>query len=118
MPDNTYRPLITGWKLWLICTFLAGEGEGTTYRDPAFPARPQCGSPNVRLLRTGRRRPQRYWCLETNGKSRGTCTVEGSTAIQARRAQRKMLIIVPTIFAAMPTLVLTGHGSWLGSGGS
>jgi hypothetical protein len=44
--------------------------------------------------------------------------VTGSTGIERRRAQIKMLIIVLVIFATLLALVLTGHGSWLGSGGS
>ena len=41
-----------------------------------------------------------------------------STGIERRRAQHKMLIITLVIFAALIALMVTGHGSWLGSGGS
>jgi hypothetical protein len=70
--------------LFLRCTFFVGEGAGVTYRDPAFPACPECRSPNVRLLLTPENRPNRYWCLDC--KSRDTCVVEGSTGIERRRA--------------------------------
>ena len=115
LPDNSGRPLITGWELWCKGTFFAGEGVGVTYRDPAFPACPRCQSPNLRLLRTKKKHPSSYWCLDC--KSRDECVVTGSTGIERRRAQIKMLIIVLAVFAALLALVLTGHGSWLGSGG-
>ena len=115
-PDNSFRPLLTGWALWWRCTLLAGEGTGVTYRDPAFPACPKCNSPNVRLLRTRRNKPNRYWCLDC--EKRDTCVVPlTSTGIERRKAQRKMLIITLVILAVQLALVLTGHGSWLGSGG-
>jgi hypothetical protein len=47
-PDNTYRPVLTGWRLWLRCTMLGVEGQPLTYRDPAFPACPGPESPQSR----------------------------------------------------------------------
>jgi hypothetical protein len=118
-PDlrNAYAPLITGWKLWALCTFgVSGEGTGTTYRDPAFPACPQCGSPNVRLLRTRRNRPDQYACIEKDCKQRGICEITGSTGTERRRAQHRQLLIALVIFGAMAAIILTGHGAWLNSG--
>lgn len=127
-PHNSARPLIAGFQLWLRCTFTLGEGIGVTYRDPAFPACPQCGSPNVRLLRTRRKQLNSYVCLDC--KSRDTCVVpdaitvaghvvmNGSTGIERRRAQIKMLVIVAVLITVLLAIVLTGNGSWLGSGGS
>jgi hypothetical protein len=117
-PDNSLRPLITGWRLWLRCTLL-GEGTGVTYRDPAFPACPACGSPNVRLLLTRRNKASRYVCLEQGCKSRGTCVVPlTSTGIERRQAIIRSRVIFAVVMAALLAVVLTGHGSWLGSGGS
>jgi hypothetical protein len=88
-----------------------------TYRDPAFSACPECKSPNVRLMRTRKNQPNRYGCLDC--KSQGTCvlTPGASTGIERRSAQIKMRIVMLVIFAALLAIVLTGHGSWLGSGG-
>jgi hypothetical protein len=131
-PDNSPRPLITGWRLWLRCTLL-GEGTGVTYRDPAFPACPECGSPNVRLLlgrrnwRLWLRRERRhasaglnyFRCLERDCKGRGVCVVPlASTGIERRRAVIRARIYLAVFVAALLALVLTGHGSWLGSAGS
>ena len=76
-----------------------------SYRDPAFPACPECGSPNVRLLRRNS-----YWCLDC--KSRDTCVVEGSTGIERRRALIRLwaiLLVTLGIMAVYLALVLLGH---------
>ena len=79
-PDNSARPLLPGWRLWLRLFFMAGESGGLYY-GPAFPACPECGSPNVRLLvRRRRKQGDRYQCLEWNCKNRrGPAEVTGST---------------------------------------
>jgi hypothetical protein len=83
--------------------------SGFIYRDPAFPACPECGSPNVRLELRRRKGPrQRYICLERNCKSRGACEVEGSSGIERRRALI-LYYIVAVILAVWLIPALTGH---------
>jgi hypothetical protein len=108
-PDNSSRPLITGWALWWQVN-MRNQEKGTSYRDPAFPACPECHSPNVRLMVTRRSKPSRYWCLDC--KSQDTCGVEGSTGIERRRAQIRTAVFFTVILAALLAfLVLTGGGA-------
>ena len=104
-PDNSFRPLITGWALWWRCTFLAGEGTGVTYHDPALPACPNCRSPNVRLLRTRKKDLNRYWCLDCKRQDSCVLPLGASTGIEARRAQIKMRIILLVLYAVLAVIM-------------
>jgi hypothetical protein len=113
-PDNSARPLLTGWRLWLRLS--APDVPLDVYSDPAFPECPECGSPNVRLT-TGRkglrltagRGGNRYGCMEKNCGSKGPAEVTSSTGIERRRALIRARIIVLVPLAVLLILALTGH---------
>jgi hypothetical protein len=50
-PDNSANLPLTGWRLWLA--HIPNAEKGILYRDPAVPACPECGSPNVRKEHLG-----------------------------------------------------------------
>jgi hypothetical protein len=57
----------------------------------------------------------RYVCPDC--KKQGPCVVSGSSGIEQRRARIRSEVIFAVFVAVLVVLVLTGHGSWLGSGG-
>ena len=80
--------------------------SGVTYRDTAFPACPQCGSPNVWVEH--RWRVSRYICLERDCKARGPCEIEGSSGARGRRAVILHYVILAILIVCL-ILALTGH---------
>ena len=112
-PDNSFRPLITGWRLWLwlAAREMRGCGPlGRIYSDPAFPACPECGSRNVRL--TANNPNDWYMCLEKNCKASGPCKIEGSTGAERRRAiirSRLIALVIFVVALALAQVFAVGH---------
>ena len=111
---NSTRQPLPGWKLrWRLC-LRAGDGMDMLagYKDSAFPACPDCGSPNVVLLAHGmfyaRWKGQSYLCLERGCKSRGSCQVEGSDGVERRKA-RVRIYVFAALLVLVTVLLITGH---------
>ena len=108
--DNSTRQPLTGWKLWWR-VFRRGYVFGTGhYQDSAFPACPDCNSPNVMLTpRYGS--SSFYKCLERDCKSGGLCEVEGSDGVERRKAKVRQKVVTGLLIAIFVVvgLVMTGN---------